>query len=86
MYRGGVPGSHSLVFVDAPHVLNPVDMADAFGSSNLLQLTGAPEDPTLTPRGWWTKGKEYHGLEESIALLKDMLMKDRYVVSQFYSE
>lgn len=71
------------VFVDAPHILNPVDIADAFGSTNHTESAGAPEDPALRPRGWWTKGKKYRGLEESIALLKEMLINDRYVVSDY---
>lgn len=71
-----------IVFVDAPHVLNPVDIADAFGSTGHVEASGTPEDPALRPRGWWKKGKEYHGLEESIAFLKEMLIKERYVVSE----
>jgi hypothetical protein len=84
-YYGAVLGelAHAaeIVFADAPHILNPVDIADAFGSTEHTEPSGATEDPALKPRGWWTKGKEYRGLEESIALLKEMLIKDTYVVS-----
>lgn len=51
---------------------------------------GAPEattttsDPALTPRGWFKSDRERtvaKGLEEALQTLKDVLLRDRYVVS-----
>jgi len=75
------------VFVDAPHVLNPVDIADAFSpGNNPADASGAiegPEDPSLTPRGWWYKadaGKpDNGGLEISLAYMREILAKDHFV-------
>jgi len=77
-----------LVFVDAPYVLTPVDMAFLNSSSNSSSLDdlGAPEavaeqDPALAPRGWWKAQADRNqtaGLEESLALLRDILAKDQY--------
>ena len=78
-----------IVFIDAPHVLSPVDLAEAFRSSSetsTLDDLGAQEatadsDPALLPRGWWnvdaTRTKTT-GLEDSILQLRDILQKDRY--------
>ncbi|KAI0048832.1 FSH1-domain-containing protein [Auriscalpium vulgare] len=77
-----------LVFVDAPIVLHPVDLASTFGtassddSSSSLAALGAAEasantdDPALTPRGWWKTNAArtvVNGLEESLLLLKSVL-------------
>ncbi|KAI0643450.1 FSH1-domain-containing protein [Trametes meyenii] len=78
-----------LVFVDAPHVLAPADLAAAFQStseSSTLEDLGAAEagtetDPALAPRGWWfadaTRTKTT-GLEDSIMHLREYLLKDHY--------
>ncbi|KAI0773072.1 FSH1-domain-containing protein [Trametes elegans] len=78
-----------LVFVDGPHVLSPADLAEAFQtssqSSSLDDLgaseAGAETDPALAPRGWWhvdaTRTKT-PGLEDSILLIRDYLIKDHY--------
>ncbi|KAI8977729.1 serine hydrolase FSH [Trametes punicea] len=77
------------VFVDAPHVLSPADLAEAFQTSNessSLDDLGAPEaatgaDPALAPRGWWNVDAartKTVGLEDSILLLRDYLSRDRY--------
>lgn len=75
-----------LVFVDAPHVLDPVDMGGNSSSTNTLESFDAPEvvnDPTLTPRGWWRKADaargEYAGLDASLASLRNVLSQERYV-------
>jgi len=75
-----------LVFIDAPHILKPVDATDTFLSTNSLDAFGTSEiidDPLLTPRCWWCKADtaktELGGLEDSITLLKDVLAKDHYV-------
>ncbi|KAI0354543.1 FSH1-domain-containing protein [Trametes cingulata] len=77
------------VFVDAPHVLTPADLAEAFRSSSeesSLDDLGAPEaatetDPAMAPRGWWkvdAARTKTIGLEDSIQLLRDYLVKDHY--------
>lgn len=78
------------VFVDAPYVLTPVDMAflNTLSNSSSLEDLGAPEaaaeqDPALAPRGWWKAQADRDqtaGLEESLAVLRDVLAKDHYDV------
>lgn len=77
------------VFLDAPHVLSPVDLAESFNTPEEL---GAPEavesDPALQPRGWWKVDRsrtKMTGLEDSLALLRDTLKKDHYDVGPFYN-
>ncbi|RDX48718.1 FSH1-domain-containing protein [Lentinus brumalis] len=77
-----------LVFVDAPHVLTPADLAAAFNKSEESSLNdlGAPEastdsDPALAPRGWWKTDAartKTVGLEDSILYLRDILRTDHY--------
>ncbi|KAI0631376.1 FSH1-domain-containing protein [Trametes polyzona] len=77
-----------LVFVDAPHVLTPADLAEAFqtsSESSSLDDLGASDtntnDPAAAPRGWWhvdAERKNTPGLEDSIKLLRDYLVKDHY--------
>ncbi|KAI0295293.1 serine hydrolase-domain-containing protein [Russula brevipes] len=73
-----------LVFVDAPHVLEPVDLTghgthlDAFGAP---EASVASEDPTLKPRGWWLTDPtrtRTDGLDESLAHLRDILRTQRF--------
>lgn len=81
------------VFVDAPHVLTPVDMAVLTSSSpeSSLDNLGAAEateetDPALAPRGWWRVNATHtltNGLEDSLATLRDVLAKDHYEVGGF---
>ena len=81
------------VFVDAPHVLTPVDMAVLTSSSpeSSLDNLGAAEateetDPALSPRGWWRVNATHtltNGLEDSLATLRDVLAKDHYEVGGF---
>ncbi|KLO11082.1 FSH1-domain-containing protein [Schizopora paradoxa] len=74
-----------LVFVDAPHILHPADLSGL--SSSALNAPEAsltdpkPDNPAETPRGWWTSNPErtiYAGASESLVLLRDILVKDRY--------
>ena len=75
----------ALVFLDAPHVLSPVDLAETFNTPEELGAAEAAEsDPALQPRGWWKvdRGRtKMTGVEESLALLRDTLKKDHYDVS-----
>jgi hypothetical protein len=74
------------VFVDAPHVLEPVDLTghgvtfDAVGAS---EASTTSEDPTLKPRGWYKTDPtrtRTDGLEESLAHLRDILRAQRFEV------
>ncbi|KAI1791389.1 serine hydrolase FSH [Ganoderma leucocontextum] len=79
-----------LVFIDGPHVLSLVDLAEAFGSSSETSSSddlGAQEattdssDPALLPRGWWkvdAARMRTIGLEDSILQLRDILHEDHY--------
>ena len=70
-------------------MLTPVDLAEAFRASSetsSLDDLGAQEattdsDPALLPRGWWkvdAARTKTIGLEDSILLLRDVLLKDHY--------
>ena len=75
------------VFVDAPHVLMPVDLTghgatslDAFGAA---EASMASDDPARMPRGWWKTDPtrtRTDGLEESLAFLRDLLRTQRFEV------
>ncbi|EJD08107.1 FSH1-domain-containing protein [Fomitiporia mediterranea MF3/22] len=72
------------VFVDAPHVLQPVDLAglntDALGASEANTTTPEP-NPAELPRGWFRSNPErtiYAGVEESLSVLRDILAKDKF--------
>jgi Serine hydrolase (FSH1) len=74
------------VFVDAPHVLQPVDLTghstslDAFGAS---EASATSEDPALQPRGWWLTDPtrtRTDGLEDSLTQLRDILRTQRFEV------
>lgn len=73
------------MFLDAPHVLSPADIASSFNTPEELGASEAAEvDPALQPRGWWKadpERKQTIGIEASVTLLRDVLQKDRYVVS-----
>ncbi|TCD66755.1 hypothetical protein EIP91_000996 [Steccherinum ochraceum] len=57
-------------------------MASSFNTPEELGASEAAEvDPALQPRGWWKadpERKQTIGIEASIALLRDVLQKDRY--------
>ncbi|KII95558.1 hypothetical protein PLICRDRAFT_34452 [Plicaturopsis crispa FD-325 SS-3] len=86
--RKAIGKNVELVFVDAPHILYPADLAATFGESADLSAVGAADatvdDPTLTPRGWWKVGtgvgveKEESGMVESLLMLRDVLKGDHY--------
>ncbi|CCM03931.1 uncharacterized protein FIBRA_06083 [Fibroporia radiculosa] len=76
------------VFVDAPYLLTPVDMANLNSNLNSstrddlgIEESAAVQDPALSPRGWWTVQGNRNvtmGLEESLSTLRDVLAKGRY--------
>jgi hypothetical protein len=83
--RAVLCSAHLAVFVDGPIVLQPVDL-DGFTSSALgaSEITAATSDPTLTPRAWYKANPDRtvaKGLEDSLQMLKDVLLRDHYVVS-----
>ncbi|EED83883.1 predicted protein [Postia placenta Mad-698-R] len=59
---------------------------NTLSNSSSLEDLGAPEaaaeqDPALAPRGWWKAQADRDqtaGLEESLAVLRDVLAKDHY--------
>ena len=75
------------MFVDAPHVLLPVDLTghgatslDAFGAA---EASTTSDDPTRTSRGWWKTDPariRTDGLEESLAYLRDILRTQHFEV------
>jgi hypothetical protein len=74
------------VFINAPHVLEPVDLTghgitlDALGAS---EVSAVSEDPALKPRAWYKSDPtrtRTDGLEESLAFLRDTLKAQRLEV------
>jgi len=74
------------VFIDAPHVLQPVDLVGAAPDNSLSSL-GSPEaanadtDPALTPRAWFKVDRERtecRGLKDSIELVRDVLKTRKF--------
>lgn len=77
---------HNTVFIDAPHVLEPIDLTghgmtlDTLGAS---EASTASEDPALKPRGWYKADPtrtRADGLEESLAFIRDTLKTQRFEV------
>ncbi|TFK26329.1 hypothetical protein FA15DRAFT_667629 [Coprinopsis marcescibilis] len=79
------------VFIDAPHILQPADLV--FNSTRLEELglraevqaneasIAVESDPSLTPRAWWKPNLERtaaYGLEESIMVVKEALLKRKF--------
>ncbi|KAG7095630.1 hypothetical protein E1B28_006353 [Marasmius oreades] len=66
-----------LVFLDAPHILQPVDLfGDTAGSLD------SSSDPALTPRGWWKFEDSAKtiviGLDTTLSLIRDTLNAKRF--------
>ena len=75
------------VWLDAPFVLTPVDLAETFSTPAELDAPEAAEetDPAMQPRGWWkvdAKRTRTDGIEQSFELIRDVLKKDHYDVSR----
>jgi len=69
-----------LVFVDGPHVLQPVDLTGS-STSPFAGSETSNSDPALIPRAWWKSNEERTqalGLDASLASLRDILKSDRY--------
>jgi hypothetical protein len=70
----------TLVFVDAPHVLQPADMFNGADLAAQEATTSPDADPNLFARGWWRAFRDRSkavGLDESLTTLRDIL-KDRH--------
>jgi len=74
------------VFVDAPNVLQPVDVAgkswaDSLASFGAAEAAEATQDPSLTPRAWWRYNADKTvavGLKDSIGYVRDILRTRRF--------
>lgn len=78
------------VFIDAPHLMHPVDLVGP-SSINALESLGAAEaanadqDASLMPRAWWKSNAEKTkavGLAESLEYVKWVLKERRFDVSE----
>ncbi|KAF8058770.1 FSH1-domain-containing protein [Lyophyllum atratum] len=81
--------SVELVFIDAPHILQPADLpgSTSQATESSLESFGAAEaakadvDPSLTPRAWWKVNADKtvaYGLRESIEAVRDILKTRRF--------
>lgn len=64
------------VFINAPHVLHPVDLDGAV-------CVATKSDPTSDPRAWWKFNADltgHHGLDKSLLYMMEVLKADRYDV------
>ncbi|KAI5835415.1 hypothetical protein K523DRAFT_228254 [Schizophyllum commune Tattone D] len=78
------------VFVDAPLILEPADIAGSFPQNTATKVdaalasVGAAEvatDASMIPRGWWKKDPTSDravGIEDSIAVIKEVLRGRRF--------
>ncbi|RDB25393.1 hypothetical protein Hypma_007453 [Hypsizygus marmoreus] len=71
-----------LVFVDAPHILQPVDLVGTSSASfGAPEAANAEADPALTPRAWWKVNRDKtmaYGLQESIESIRDVLQTRKF--------
>ncbi|EKM81246.1 hypothetical protein AGABI1DRAFT_112919 [Agaricus bisporus var. burnettii JB137-S8] len=75
-----------LVFIDAPHILQPVDVTGEHVNNPALNFelsTTEPleQDPELIARAWWQPNPERTkgiGLADSLAVVKDVLQKRKF--------
>lgn len=70
------------VFLDAPILLQPVDMPQGIASvEGLDTVKAAPEEPELQPRAWWRANSDksvYYHVPETIEYLKNYLKDQRF--------
>ncbi|CAE6424845.1 unnamed protein product [Rhizoctonia solani] len=70
------------VFLDAPILLQPVDMPQSSASVEALDTVKAPpEESELQPRAWWRGNQDkngYHHIPETIEYLKNFLKDQRF--------
>ena len=86
-----------LVFIDAPHVLHPVDLVDDRNCPSNLDLneseadfeTSKIRDPLLVLRGWWLPDYERLkgvGVAESLTVVRDILKTRKFKVSLAFED
>ena len=74
------------VFIDAPHILYPVDFTTNVERETVDVTHKSLEDHVPTFRGWWTKADcgrmntSATGLETSLQYLRDYLIHERFDV------
>lgn len=75
---------NTTVFLDAPHILQPIDVALDFGTIERPpepeQVDPAAEvDPETIPRAWWRANDDktvYRGVDETLVYVRDFLKKE----------
>ncbi|CAE6346996.1 unnamed protein product [Rhizoctonia solani] len=74
------------VFLDAPILLQPVDMPQSAASVEALDTVKAPpEEPELQPRAWWRANSDktdYYHVPETIEYLKNYLKDQKFNLEQ----
>jgi len=81
--------SIELVFLDAPHILQPADLPGSTTQSSestpaalgVAEVSNADADPASTPRAWWKVNPDKtvaYGLRESIELICDFLKTRKF--------
>ena len=71
------------MFLDGPHVLQPADLAFGNSVESLEQTEEAATEPGMAPRGWGFRATPENlepGLVEALEVIRDVLLKDTYVV------
>ncbi|KAL1662659.1 serine hydrolase FSH, partial [Schizophyllum commune] len=91
--QSGAIFSKRVIFVDAPLILEPADIAGSFpqntatkvdGTEAALASVGTAEvatDASMIPRGWWKKDPTSDravGIEDSIAVIRELLRERRF--------
>ena len=79
----------SIVFINAPHVLQPADLfssPQSLDSEAPASVAETQSNPETALRGWWTANRDkdktvMSGLRESILLVRDVLKEQRFDVS-----
>ncbi|KAG6811056.1 hypothetical protein H0H92_009180 [Tricholoma furcatifolium] len=74
--------SDLVVFVDAPHILQPADLPGSSAASfGAAEATTTANDPALTPRAWWKANPDKtlaYGLGESLEVIRDVLKTRKF--------
>ncbi|KAI5123800.1 hypothetical protein M0805_009095 [Coniferiporia weirii] len=73
------------VFLDAPNILHPTDLAglstNALGAAEASTAAKPEVDPAEIPRGWWRSNPErtrYDGVADSLEVLKGVLSRNKF--------
>jgi hypothetical protein len=75
----------TVVFLDAPILLQPADLPQSAASVQALDsIQAPPEEPELQPRAWWranTDKSTYFGVPQTMEYLKNYLKDQKFNVS-----